>query len=203
MFSFDDFLARAKTQLLSEPAATWHRSDDDMNAKARLIPVGVKPKRAAVLVPIILREEPVVLLTLRHAGLSKHAGQIAFPGGRIDDGETPVQAALREAREEVGLEPSYVQVLGYLPSYLTVTAYQVAPVVAVVKLGFALNLQLEEVDEAFEVPLSFLMSPENCQRQSRDWQGVARNYFVYQFADRHIWGATAGMIRSLHDQIYS
>ena len=203
MFSFDDFLVRAKTRLLREPAAAWDFSDDDLNAKARMIPVGVKPKPAAVLVPIILRKEPMVLLTQRHAGLSKHAGQIAFPGGRIDDGETPMQAALREAKEEVGLESSYVQVLGYLPGYLTVTAYQVAPVVAVVNLGFALNLQLEEVDEAFEVPLSFLMSHENCQRQSRDWHGVARYYYVYQFDDRHIWGATAGMIRSLHDQIYS
>ena len=203
MFSFDDFLARAKTRLLPEPAATWNYSDDDMNGKARMIPVGVKPKPAAVLMPIILREAPMVLLTLRHAGLSKHAGQIAFPGGRIDEGETSMQAALREAKEEVGLESSYVQVLGYLPGYLTVTAYQVAPVVAVVNLGFALNLQRDEVDEAFEVPLSFLMSPENCQRQSRDWQGVARHYYVYQFGDRHIWGATAGMIRNLHDQIYS
>lgn len=203
MFSFDDFLVRANAQLLLEPAAIWNYSDDDMNAKARMIPVGVKPKPAAVLVPIILREEPMVLLTQRHAGLSKHAGQIAFPGGRIDENETPMQAAVREANEEVGLEPTYVQVLGYLPSYLTVTVYQVVPVVALVKPGFALVLQREEVDDVFEVPLSFLMSPENCQRQSRDWQGAARHYYVYQFGERHIWGATAGMIRSLHDQIYS
>ena len=203
MFSFDDFLVRANAQLLLEPAAIWNYSDDDMNAKARMIPVGVKPKPAAVLVPIVLREEPMVLLTQRHAGLSKHAGQIAFPGGRIDENETPMQAAVREANEEVGLEPTYVQVLGYLPSYLTVTVYQVVPVVALVKPGFALVLQREEVDDVFEVPLSFLMSPENCQRQSRDWQGVARHYYVYEFGERQIWGATAGMIRSLHDQIYS
>ena len=203
MFSFDDFLARAKMRLLAEPAAHWDYSDDDLNAKARMIPVGVKPQSAAVLVPIILRDEPLVMLTQRHAGLSKHAGQIAFPGGRIDQDETPMQAALREANEEVGLASSYVQALGYLPSYLTVTAYQVVPVVAVVKLGFVLNLQRDEVDDVFEVPLSFFMSPENCQRQSREWQGVARHYYVYQFGDRHIWGATAGMIRSLHDQLYS
>ena len=203
MFSFDDFLVRAKTRLLSEPAAHWDYSDDDLNAKARMIAVGVKPQSAAVLVPIILREEPMILLTQRHAGLSKHAGQIAFPGGRIDQGETPMQAALREANEEVGLASSYVQVLGYLPSYLTVTAYQVVPVVAVVKLGFMLSLQRDEVDEVFEVPLTFLMSPENCQRQSHNWQGAARHYYFYQFGDRHIWGATAGMIRSLHDSLYS
>ena len=203
MFSFENFLVRAKTRLLAGPAAHWDYSDDDLNAKARMIPVGVTPQFAAVLVPIILRKEPMVMLTQRHAGLSKHAGQIAFPGGRIDQGETPIQAALREANEEVGLVSSHVQVLGYLPSYLTVTAYQVAPVVAVVKVGFELILQRDEVDEVFEVPLSFLMSVENCQQQSQVWQGLTRHYYVYQFGDRHIWGATAGMIRSLHDQIYA
>ena len=203
MFSFEDFLARAKAQLLNQPAVTWDRSDDDLNAKARMIPEGVKPKQAAVLVPIVRHNEPTVLLTQRHAGLSKHAGQIAFPGGRTDEGETPFHAALREAQEEVGLESQHVQLLGYLPSYLTVTAYQVAPVVALVEPGFTLHLQRDEVDEAFEVPLSFLMNLENCRRHAREWQGVARHYSAYQFGDRHIWGATAGMIRSLHEQLYS
>ena len=203
MFSFEDFLARAEVRLLKEPAATWDRSDDDLNAKARMIPGGIKPKHAAVLVPIILHDEPTMLLTQRHAGLSNHAGQIAFPGGRIDAGETPQQAALREAQEEVGLEPSRVQTLGYLPSYLTVTAYQVTPVEALVQPGFTLQLQRDEVDEAFEVPLSFLMQAENCERHARDWNGVARHYYVYQFGDHYIWGATAGMIRSLHDSLYS
>ena len=203
MFSFEDFLARAEVRLFKEPAETWDRSDDDLNAKARMIPEGIKPKHAAVLVPIILRDNPTVLLTQRHAGLSKHAGQIAFPGGRNDVGETPQQAALREAQEEVGLEPSHVQMLGYLPNYLTVTAYQVTPVVALVQPAFTLQLQRAEVDEAFEVPLSFLMNLENCKRQAREWQGVARHYYAYQFGHRHIWGATAGMIRSLHEQLYS
>ena len=202
MFNFEDFLARAKERLLFEPALTWDRSDDDLNAKARMIPEGVKAKTAAVLVPIVLRDKPTVLLTLRHAGLSTHGGQIAFPGGRIDEGEQPLAAALREAQEEVGLSPTLATPLGYLPNYLTVTAYQVTPVVAVIEPDFRLALQSDEVDEAFEVPLSFLMSPENCQHQSRKWNGVARHYYVYQFEDRHIWGATAGMIRSLHDQIY-
>ena len=203
MFSFEDFHRRAKTRLLNAPAEGWSRSDDDMNAKARMIPDGVKPKAAAVLVPIILRDEPMVLLTQRHAGLSKHAGQIAFPGGRIDAGETPLQAALREAEEEVGLPPHQVSLLGYLPNYLTVTAYQVAPVVALVQPAFDLRLQKDEVEEAFEVPLSFLMAFEKCERRSRDWNGVARHYYVYQFGARHIWGATAGMIRSLHDTLYT
>ena len=203
MFNFEDFLQRSGRRLLKEPAETWNRSDDDLNAKARMIPEGVTPKHAAVLVPIILHEEPTVLLTQRHAGLSKHAGQIAFPGGRIDAGESPQHAALREAHEEVGLDPSLIQILGYLPSYLTVTAYQVTPVVALVKPRFSLRLQRDEVDEAFEVPLSFLLRLENCERHTREWNGVARHYYVYQFGHRHIWGATAGMIRSLHDQVYS
>ena len=203
MFSFEDFLARAEVRLLKEPAQTWDLSDDDLNAKARMIPEGIKPKHAAVLVPIILHNEPTVLLTQRHASLSNHAGQIAFPGGRIDGGETSHQAALREAQEEVGLEPSHIQMLGYLPSYLTVTAYQVTPVVALVQPGFTLQLQRDEVDEAFEVPLSFLMQARNCERHARDWNGLTRHYYVYQFGDRHIWGATAGMIRSLHDSLYS
>ena len=203
MFSFEDFQTRARTRLLAAPAESWSRSDDDMNAKARMIPDGVKPKPAAVLVPIVVRDEPMVLLTQRHAGLSKHAGQIAFPGGRIDADETPLQAALREAEEEVGLPPALVSLLGYLSNYLTVTAYQVVPVVALVQPGFDLRLQKDEVEEAFEVPLSFLMSEAKCERHSREWNGVARHYYVYQFGVRHIWGATAGMIRSLHDTLYS
>lgn len=203
MFNFEDFLARAKTRLLPKPAFAWDRSDDDLNSKARMIPAGVKPKPAAVLVPIVLHDEPTVLLTQRHAGLSNHAGQIAFPGGRINEGEKALAAALREAHEEVGIAPTNVAALGYLQNYLTATAYLVTPVVGLIKPGFNLSLQRDEVDEAFEVPLAFLMSPESRQRQSRDWNGVARHYYVYQFADRHIWGATAGMIWSLHDQIYA
>ncbi len=202
MFNFDDFLVRAKSRLLVEPASSWSRSDDDMNAKARMIPEGVKPKQAAVLVPIVQRNEPMVLLTQRHADLRKHAGQIAFPGGRLDSSETSLQAALREAEEEVGLVASCISPIGYLPSYLTITAYQVTPVVALVQPEFSLRLQRDEVEEAFEVPLAFLMEPENCQRHAREWQGLQRHYYVYQFGHRHIWGATAGMIRSLHEQLY-
>ena len=203
MFSFEDFQLRAKAKLLQTAADDWDRSDDDLNDKARLIPQGIAASRAAVLVPLVLRTEPTVLLTRRHAGLAKHAGQIAFPGGRIDVGETAQQAALREAEEEIGLAAKFISPLGYLANYLTVTNYLVTPVVAWVAEGFSLQLQREEVDAAFEVPLAFLMDTKNCQRQSRDWNGIARHFYAYQFQDRHIWGATAGMIRSLHETLYA
>jgi 8-oxo-dGTP pyrophosphatase MutT (NUDIX family) len=202
-FSFEEFKARARAGLLAEPAAGWNRSDDDMNDRARMIPDGVVTKPAAVLVPIVLREEgPTVLLTQRHAYLSKHAGQIAFPGGRMDEGETALSAALREAQEETGLEPSYVLPLGYLDGYLTITQYIVTPVVALVREGFSLQAAAQEVDEIFEVPLSFLMDPANRQIQSREWKGMTRHFYVYPHGERYIWGATAGMIKNLHDRLY-
>jgi 8-oxo-dGTP pyrophosphatase MutT (NUDIX family) len=201
-FDFDDFQVRAKTRLLAEPPIGWNRSDDDMNERARMIPDGVITKPAAVLVPIILRAEPMVLLTQRHADLSKHAGQIAFPGGRVDAGETSVQAALREASEEVGLDSKYVTPLGYLDGFLTITHYVVTPVVALVDPACSFVAQPNEVDDIFEVPLSFLMDARNRQIQSLDFKGLARHFYVYPHGDRYIWGATAGMIKSLHDRLY-
>ncbi len=202
-FDFDDFQTRARARLLAEPPVGWNRSDDDMNDRARMIPDGVVTKPAAVLVPIVLRSEPMVLLTQRHADLSKHAGQIAFPGGRVDAGETSVQAAMREASEEVGLDANFVTPLGYLDGYLTITQYLVTPVVALVDAACALNAQPQEVDDIFEVPLSFLMNPANRQTQSREWKGMTRHFYVYPHGERYIWGATAGMIKNLHDRLYN
>jgi 8-oxo-dGTP pyrophosphatase MutT (NUDIX family) len=203
-FSLADFLARAEAHLHKGPVQGWHGSDDDMNERARMIPEGVVPKPAAVLVPIVKRAEgPTVLLTQRHAGLAKHAGQIAFPGGRMDDGETAVDAALREAEEETGLARSFVSPLGFLDGFLTVTQYLVTPVVALVEEGFSLSPQPSEVDDIFEVPLSFLMDPANRQTQSREWKGLTRHFYVYPFGQRYIWGATAGMIKNLHDRLYA
>jgi 8-oxo-dGTP pyrophosphatase MutT (NUDIX family) len=118
----------APQRLNAEQPLTWNRSDDDMNERARMIPEGVVPKPAAVLVGVLENENgPSILLTQRKATLSKHAGQIAFPGGRMDAGETAVQAALREAQEETGLDPALVRPLGFLDGYLTVTGYFVRP----------------------------------------------------------------------------
>ena len=176
-----------------------------MNDTAPMIPADVKPKPAAVLIPIILRaNEPTLLLTQRTDHLSSHAGQVAFPGGRIDGGDADaVDAALREAEEETGLARIYVEPLGFLDTYMTVTAYHVVPVVALVKPGFTITPQANEVSAVFEVPLRFLMTPANHEKHSREWQGRLRYYYAMPYENRYIWGATAGMIRNLYDRLYA
>ena len=203
MFSFDDFLARAQTRLLTEPPLGWNRSDDDMNERARMIPVGMKPNPAAVLIGIVERNEPMVILTMRQSHLAKHPGQIAFPGGRLDAGESVLEGALREAREEIGLDQAFVKPIGYLDGFLTITQYVVNPVVALVSPRCVLAAHAGEVAEIFEVPLAFLMDGANCQTHSREFNGLTRYFYVYPFGERYIWGATAGMIRNLHERLYA
>ncbi len=158
---------------------------------------------AAVLFPIVLREhEQTVLLTQRTAHLKDHAGQISFPGGRVEpDDRSPVDTALRETEEEVGLLRDRIDVLGYLPEYRTGTGFRVTPVVALVQPPFELAPDPFEVAEVFEVPLGFLLNPENHQRHSIHHRGAMRNYFAMPYGDYFIWGATAGMIRSLSDRL--
>jgi 8-oxo-dGTP pyrophosphatase MutT (NUDIX family) len=134
--------------------------------------------------------------------LPSHAGQIAFPGGKIDGDETPAGAALREAKEEIGLAPALVEPLGYLDLYLTFSGFRILPMVARVEPGFALTLSRFEVAEAFEVPLEYLMRPENYQRKSRDWKGIMRHYYEIPYRNRYIWGVTAGILRNLYERIY-
>ncbi|MDD0810603.1 CoA pyrophosphatase [Curvibacter sp. RS43] len=162
-----------------------------------------QPAHASVLVPIVLRDDPTVLLTLRTTQLSTHSGQVAFPGGRMDDTDpTPADTALREAEEEVGLARHRVQVLGSLPLYTTGTAFMVTPVVGLVQPGFELQLNPHEVAAAFEVPLSFLMNPANHRRHAFEAEGVRREWFSMPWMDgadeRFIWGATAGMLRNFY-----
>jgi 8-oxo-dGTP pyrophosphatase MutT (NUDIX family) len=192
----------AATRLRASAPETWDHSDDDMNARAKMIPEGVVPKPAAVLVGISEQNDGLhVLLTQRNAGLKKHAGQIAFPGGRLDEGETALDAALRETWEEAGIETHFIDPVGYLDGYLTVTGFFVTPVVAILKPGYALSAQVGEVDEIFSVPLSFLLDVNNRRVDSRDWNGVLRHYYVYPFGERYIWGATAGMIKNLGERL--
>lgn len=162
-----------------------------------------EPLDAAVLVPIVLREQPTVLLTVRSAKLSTHSGQVAFPGGKRDPQDVSAEAtALREAQEEVGLAPANVEVLGRLPIYKTGSAFNITPVVALVQPQPAYFPNPGEVADLFEVPLSFLLNPAHHERRGMEWQGINREWFAMPYQDgaqqRYIWGATAGMLRNLY-----
>jgi 8-oxo-dGTP pyrophosphatase MutT (NUDIX family) len=158
---------------------------------------------AAVLIPVVDHKEPTVLLTQRSPNLSEHAGQIAFPGGKIDATDvSPRDAALREAWEEVGLDRSFIDPIGYLDVYGTGFGFRILPTVARVKPGFKLTINHSEVVDAFEVPLAFLMDPANHQIHSKDFRGIERSYYAMPFAERYIWGATAGILRVLYERIY-
>ena len=199
--------ARAKLTLdvppaLTDPSVEGARGDLDLNPET-WVRAGVKAtKPAAVLVPIIDRGEPTVLLTQRTKDLASHAGQVAFPGGKIDPADdSPVAAALREAREEIGLPPTLIEPIGYLDLYLTFSGFRILPTVARVKPEFTLVLNPWEVTETFEVPLAFLMTPGNHQRKRRDWNGLEREYYAMPFENRYIWGITAGILRNLYERV--
>jgi 8-oxo-dGTP pyrophosphatase MutT (NUDIX family) len=206
-----EFFDRARARLnLTVPAALTDldakavRGDLDLDDEAWRKAGVQATKPAAVLVPVLDRAEPTVLLTLRTADLRSHSGQIAFPGGRIDATDaSPLAAALREANEEIGLDPALVDPIGYLDLYLTFSGFRILPLVARVSPSHALEVNPSEVVEAFEVPLDFLMAPVNHQRHSRDWKGVERHYYAMPFGERYIWGVTAGILRNLYERIYA
>jgi 8-oxo-dGTP pyrophosphatase MutT (NUDIX family) len=206
----ESFFDRARARLtldvpaaLADPAAKGARGDLDLNPSLWERAGVSATKPAAVLIPVIDRSEPTVLLTLRTQELSSHAGQVAFPGGKIEPNDaTPAAAAMREAREEIGLAATLIEPLGYLDLYLTFSGFRILPTVALVKPNFALALNPREVSETFEVPLAFLMTPANHQRRSRDWQGINREYYAIPFGERYIWGITAGIVRNLYDRVY-
>lgn len=153
---------------------------------------------AAVLIPLVLRNEPSVLLTTRTEKLRRHAGQVAFPGGRIDpDDAGPVAAALRESHEEVGLAPEHVDVLGLGSPFRTGTGFLVQPVVGTLPPDLPLKPNPAEVANIFEVPLSFVLDPRHHQQREGEFKGHKRRYYVIDWQGRHIWGATAGMLVEL------
>jgi 8-oxo-dGTP pyrophosphatase MutT (NUDIX family) len=205
-FFFDRARARLTLTVpaaLTDPMAKGARGDLDLNPSMWERAGVAATKPAAVLIPVIDRPAPTVLFTIRTQELASHAGQVAFPGGKIDPGdESPVAAALREAREEVGLAPVLIEPLGYLDLYLTFSGFRILPTVARVHPDFTLTLNPREVTETFEVPLDFLMTPENHQRRSREWKGIEREYYAVPFGDRYIWGITAGIVHNLYDRIY-
>ncbi|WP_339830383.1 CoA pyrophosphatase [uncultured Parvibaculum sp.] len=183
------------------------RGDHDLNPPDT--DVWVEPherpalRAAAVLVPVVEHAHGAhVLLTRRADHLGTHSGQVAFPGGKIDPGETPAEAALREAEEEVGLARAHVDVAGYLDAYETGTGFRILPVVAFVTPGFSLTISPHEVAEAFEVPFDFLMDPANHKRHSAVWRGKRREYYAMPYNGHYIWGATAGMLKNMYDRLY-
>ncbi len=152
---------------------------------------------AAVLIAVTDRPDPGVILTVRRDTLRTHAGQVAFPGGRIDPGEDAVAAALREAHEELGLDPEAAEVVGSIEPYRTVTGFVVTPVIAVIPPDLSLSPHEHEVADWFEAPLAFLLDPTNQRRQSALFQGRERHYYEIMWNERRIWGATAAMIVNL------
>ena len=188
-------LDRLRASLLREPLSGDFVQEDGGE--------GVPLTPAAVLFPIVLRDnEHTVLLTQRTAHLKDHGGQISFPGGRVEAEDlSPIHTALLETEEEIGLARDRVEVLGFLPEYRTGTGFRVTPVVALVTPPFELALDPFEVAEAFEVPLAFLLDPANHKRHSLHYRGALRHFFAMPYGDYFIWGATAGMIRSLTERL--
>ncbi len=202
--------ANFRHRVLSEGEGVAEREDGDngdhvLNPGIRLAGDGVRLKDAAVLVPVVdYGDEARVIFTQRTATLRKHSGQISFPGGGIDkEDRSPEDAALRETEEEIGVSRSFVETVGRLPDYISGTGFRIKPVLSVVKPGFDLTLNPTEVDEVFEVPLSFLMNPDNHKRGSRIFQGRERFFYEMPYGERYIWGITAGIVRSIYERFYS
>jgi 8-oxo-dGTP pyrophosphatase MutT (NUDIX family) len=169
---------------------------------ADLLPPVAKLRRAAVLIGVVARDEPTIILTKRTQDLTHHAGQVSFPGGRIDAGDAgPVEAALREAREEIGLERSSIAALGFLDPFATITGFHVMPVVGWIDPQETYRHAPGEVEEVFETPLSFLLDPANAQLRERDFFGRRRRYHVFEWQGREIWGATAAMLINLRERL--
>jgi 8-oxo-dGTP pyrophosphatase MutT (NUDIX family) len=193
----DDGIGALRPRLLAEPPLlplSPRRGDYDLNPGTR--PEGARVLRpAAVLLPIVCRSVPTVLFTRRTPHLARHAGQVSFPGGRVEDGDLSlVETALRETAEETGITAGFVSVAGFLEPYETGTGFAILPVVGLLSEGFPLVPNPAEVAEIFEVPLDFLLDPANRERHAADWQGRRREYYAFEYEGHTIWGATAAIL---------
>ena len=205
----DAFFERARARLgfdvppgLVDPNIVPPSGDPGTDRMLQIIAREQPVRPAAVLIPVVDHPQPTVLLTQRSVHLAEHAGQISFPGGKIDATDaSPLDTALREAFEEIGLGREFIEPIGYLDLYGTGFGFRILPTLARVRPGFKLVVNHSEVDDAFEVPLAFLMNPENHQVHSKEFRGMERSYYAMPFAERYIWGATAGILRVLYERI--
>jgi 8-oxo-dGTP pyrophosphatase MutT (NUDIX family) len=205
-----EFFDRARARLrfdipvgLTDPSVVPPSGDRGTDRMLQIIAREQPIRPAAVLIPVVDRPQPTVLLTQRAAHLNDHAGQISFPGGKIDPSDaSPLDAALREAGEEIGLAREFIDPIGYLDLYATSFGFRILPTLALIKPGFNLRINESEVDDAFEVPLAFLMDPANHQMHSKEFRGIERSYYAMPYEDYYIWGATAGILRVLYERIY-
>jgi 8-oxo-dGTP pyrophosphatase MutT (NUDIX family) len=205
-----EFFARARARLrfdipagLTDPSLVPASGDQGTDRMLQILAHEQPIRPAAVLVPVVDYPQPTVLLTQRSAHLNDHAGQISFPGGKIDATDaSPLDTALREAEEEIGLSREFIDPIGYLDLYGTSFGFRILPAVARIKPGFKLRINQSEVDDVFEVPLVFLMNPVNHQTHSKEFRGIERSYYAMPYEERYIWGATAGILRVLYERIY-
>jgi 8-oxo-dGTP pyrophosphatase MutT (NUDIX family) len=209
LFDSAEFFARARARLrfdvppgLTDASVVPPSGDQGTDRMLEIVAREQPIRPAAVLIAVVDHPQPTVLLTQRAAHLHDHAGQISFPGGKIDpEDASPLDAALREAWEEIGLEREFIDPIGYLDLYGTGFGFRILPTVARIRPGFDLRISADEVDDAFEVPLAFLMDAANHQVHNKEFRGIMRSYYAMPFQQHYIWGATAGMLRVLYERI--
>ena len=195
-------MTAAELRMRLRAIAVEPRTGDVADGDDVLDILDVPPVPAAVLVPIILGPKPGVLLTKRNAHLNKHGGQVSFPGGRIDATDADAEAAaLREAQEEIALDPKRVEVLGRMADYITGTGYRITPVLGLLPPGLELRASPHEVDSVFELPIDVLLDPDAPKRQRHCVRGIWREYWVWPHPDHYIWGATAAILVHLAQKL--